>query len=80
VLAFVALLGATPEIRADDGIATARRAAETYAAATRGIVVFDVTTRTLIRGAARSNGNHAYGSCGSIRSGSDRPWGRRRSS
>jgi hypothetical protein len=50
LLAATALAGAAPEPRADDGTSAARRAAETYAAATRGVIVFDVTTRTQIRG------------------------------
>jgi hypothetical protein len=46
----VLLAGAAQELRPDEGIATARKAAELYAAATRGVVAFDVTTRTQIRG------------------------------
>jgi hypothetical protein len=42
--------GAAPEIRADDGAAAVRRAAELYAGSSRGIAAFDVTTRTQIRG------------------------------
>ena len=43
------LLGAAPAARPEDGAALARRVAETYAAATHGIVVFDVTTHTQLR-------------------------------
>jgi len=43
------LLGASPAVRSEDGAAVARRVAETYAAATHGIVAFDVTTHTQLR-------------------------------
>lgn len=43
------LLGAAPAGRAEDGAAIAHRVAETYAAASRGIIAFDTTTHTQLR-------------------------------
>lgn len=48
--AAAALMAVAPGIRSDDGAAMARAAADAYSAATRGVVVFNVTTRTEIRG------------------------------
>jgi hypothetical protein len=46
----LALAGATPVPHADDAAAIVRGIAEAHAVAARGVVVFDVTTRTQIRG------------------------------
>jgi hypothetical protein len=50
ILSAAALRAAAPAVRSDDGAATARAAADVYAAATRGVVAFNVTTRTQVRG------------------------------
>jgi hypothetical protein len=46
----LALAGAAPAVRPDDAAALVRGVAESHAAAARGVVVFDVTTRTQVRG------------------------------